>query len=1532
MRVKVNKRAVKTGVFLLLLGLMVAGTVWYGYQVAVGRFRNATDANCLVCHTTNDLTVTIWQDSACTVPQPTTVNIQAGSTLTFYIKVAGEPPGNRIGAGIKYPPEAYPLGSNGDQQNPNTWTAYTPPGLRLANNAVFAWNRYNVNMTKVYGTTSTDVSDSDRNGYEVFPVVLNVPPSTPPGTYTIQIYGAGTNRHGGSLTSGLTLIVGDTMKPNQITDLKVTYDPTTTTMNLSWTTPNPPDNSGSISKFEIYRSTQPIYDLSLATLIATKTDGLAGGTKNTFADDVSAFPDGTILYYAVVSYDAAGNRSDISTGVQTSATKQPASSPSPYMYKPNTGSTLSGTVKLVAKVFDDSGVTSVTFQRSATLDFTSPVDIGSANLEKGTAKDGYWSCNWDTTSVSDGTWYVRAVASDGTYTSYSNVFQYTVDNTAPSLVLMQAPADGSTLQNVVTLQARAVDNLGIDRVEFQVSSDPTFNTGVQTFTGAVLTAGTATDGTWSLSWSSSIFPNGTVYIRAKAYDGGNLSAVSPAFTYTISNAPGTVPHGGYKEYSAPCAKCHSAHNGENLYLSTNISVNALCTTCHDGTSAQKTHGFPSVYEHLWPEKRVFCSKCHNPHMPRDQEPRPLLRDTYVSETKNGVPSDYQLCFDCHANPAFPGYEETQSVYDIYQFYKKTSNNGQGTRGIDAGHFVRSTTGTYTFADGTPVPQGYQLRCKDCHDQHGSDNKKLLKKYLGTNPNPVILNDPGGDELTVREERAFCMGCHNGSTELYNPYDLTPIKWDPYISSGHTDASKKCSECHGGLGTAAMKAMRAAHAPDYESQGNMDCILCHETIVNRTSATNTSSYHHIAANYNPLDADKYKRTQSCLQCHVDHDKFRPDLAPGNQRAYNLRTNFDPAGGGTTPANTDFIAADTNGGLCLSCHKVTQTKTIVIGGETTVTQAVSVDAYKTATGHNYAVTSNFGDSTTFNANCVKCHNDTLTKSKQTSPNKFGAHDSTYQSILSPFDQPGLSNPLDYNFCLRCHSAAGDYYGTAMSTAAKNVATTFQNSVSKHDLTLVKCVNCHNPHVVSKNTYASGQATTDISDPDNTLKYFASVSGSNTTQGRSSQFCIKCHDGSPPVRTLTDTTVVPYTVTFPAVNFTTNGGGWNKSGYTSSAHWSQNIECLKCHSYHGSPYPYLTLASEENNCLTAGCHGSGGVKNVDNDLNQQYRHPVKAYSGRHSNTEDYTTMTNSSNKRHAECNDCHDPHTAAATSSTEVDKLGRVTGVRITNYSSYNWNNWNSIPMSNFTLVTLDPATANKYEYQLCFKCHSKFSYGSDPPVTPSGGFVMTDQAKEFSPSNPAGHVVVEGVPNNTHIPTFTYNSVTYYYGKFVAPWTATSKLKCTDCHTSDSGFKGPHGSGQKFILKKNWNPTASNMASTDLCFDCHDYNFYYGGGSGSATVRSQFSSSRNYNLHNKHSGNKQKTCASCHGAIPHGWNHTDPVGGGLALFGKDDPAPYNSGSWLNDVGDKNKDGTGAYRAPGQWSGQHSGTSCGGTTGCT
>ncbi|MEW5788532.1 MAG: cytochrome c3 family protein [Pseudomonadota bacterium] len=291
--------------------------------------------------------------------------------------------------------------------------------------------------------------------------------------------------------------------------------------------------------------------------------------------------------------------------------------------------------------------------------------------------------------------------------------------------------------------------------------------------------------------------------------------------------------------------------------------------------------------------------------------------------------------------------------------------------------------------------------------------------------------------------------------------------------------------------------------------------------------------------------------------------------------------------------------------------------------------------------------------------------------------------------------------------------------------------------------------------------------------------------------------------------------------------SGAGWNGAGsdpwpHTTAATVSAN-GCENCHRPHsaGGRKWLLNSAAEEGNCYP--CHnGNVAAKNIESEFTGKPSiHPVALTTGVHDAAE-----AGIAQNRHVECQDCHNPH---ATKSVSGNLPGSLTGVR----------------GISITGAEVTPATA---EYQICFRCHAD-STGKPAPHT-TRQIAQTNTRLEFDTANPSYHPIA-GPGKNPNVPSL------------LSPWTTSSVVKCSDCHSNSSGPgaggtgpKGPHGSlyspllERRYVTTDNTTESASNYA---LCYKCHDRNVITQGGGG-------------FSEHKKHVVEEKTPCNVCHD--PHG----------------------------------------------------------------
>lgn len=185
---------------------------------------------------------------------------------------------------------------------------------------------------------------------------------------------------------------------------------------------------------------------------------------------------------------------------------------------PIAGATLSGTTTLRATASGEDAIAGVTFH------------LGTSSLGAGTLANGSWSLPFDTTDVANGSYAIKAVATDakGRVGSSGNVavtVRNTVADTTAPTVAITSPANGAVVKGTVTVTATAADAVGVTAVHFYAGA-------------TLLGSATSTNGTtWTLTrnTNTSATPNGTYPVKAVARDAAGNSTTSAIVTITVKN-------------------------------------------------------------------------------------------------------------------------------------------------------------------------------------------------------------------------------------------------------------------------------------------------------------------------------------------------------------------------------------------------------------------------------------------------------------------------------------------------------------------------------------------------------------------------------------------------------------------------------------------------------------------------------------------------------------------------------------------------------------------------------------------------------------------------------------------------------------------------------------------------------------------------------------------------------------------------------------------------------------------------------------
>lgn len=243
-------------------------------------------------------------------------------------------------------------------------------------------------------------------------------------------------------------------------------------------------------------------------------------TPYTLDWDTTTATDGAHSLRAIATNNSGLQTTSSPVSITVNNAPIPPTAPTVSIRTPIANSRLSGTQPIIADASDAASVSSVQFQLDG-VDFGTPI------------AEAPYILDWDTTLVNDGTYTLRATATNefGLQTTSSDVV-VTVNNTvvtpptAPT-VAMNSPIDGSVLTGTQTIGADASDEVSVSSVQFQLDG---------------VNLGTAdTTAPYSTNWDTTTASNGTHVLRAIATNNSGLQTVSEEVNATVSNiAPPTT--------------------------------------------------------------------------------------------------------------------------------------------------------------------------------------------------------------------------------------------------------------------------------------------------------------------------------------------------------------------------------------------------------------------------------------------------------------------------------------------------------------------------------------------------------------------------------------------------------------------------------------------------------------------------------------------------------------------------------------------------------------------------------------------------------------------------------------------------------------------------------------------------------------------------------------------------------------------------------------------------------------------------------
>ncbi len=248
-------------------------------------------------------------------------------------------------------------------------------------------------------------------------------------------------------------------------------------------------------------------------LVATITfQGIASGTSPvTFDFTAGSTADTNAAYLGV----------DELASVTNASFTVDATAPTVALTTPAAGASLSGAgIAVSATASDNIAVIGVQFK------------LDGNNLGAEDTSSPY-SITWDTTTTSNGSHSLTAVARDGAgNTTTSSARSVTVANTTPDTtpptVSISAPTNGASVNGAsVSITANASDNVGVAGVQFKIDG---VNLGAED-----------TASPFSATWNTTTVANGSHTITAVARDAANNTTTSTGVGVTVNNPDITPP-------------------------------------------------------------------------------------------------------------------------------------------------------------------------------------------------------------------------------------------------------------------------------------------------------------------------------------------------------------------------------------------------------------------------------------------------------------------------------------------------------------------------------------------------------------------------------------------------------------------------------------------------------------------------------------------------------------------------------------------------------------------------------------------------------------------------------------------------------------------------------------------------------------------------------------------------------------------------------------------------------------------------------
>ena len=195
---------------------------------------------------------------------------------------------------------------------------------------------------------------------------------------------------------------------------------------------------------------------------------------------------------------------------------------------------------------------------------------GGSWISLGTDATAPYEASWPLDA--DGNRALRAVATDGSGNTGSDVVNVTIDRTNPTGALT-APADGALVTGTLAVESNSADaGSGVDSAEFQ--RRPAGG-------GAWTTIGTDSGAPYSVNWNTSALSDGDYDLRVITSDDAGNTFTSATRTVTVDNSAPSAPNVSLSE-SSPFAHVSGSEIFVNTGQTGTYDVEATSSDAHSG--------------------------------------------------------------------------------------------------------------------------------------------------------------------------------------------------------------------------------------------------------------------------------------------------------------------------------------------------------------------------------------------------------------------------------------------------------------------------------------------------------------------------------------------------------------------------------------------------------------------------------------------------------------------------------------------------------------------------------------------------------------------------------------------------------------------------------------------------------------------------------------------------------------------------------------------------------------------------------------